>query len=745
MDAVCSEISVEDFMAKFLPGRNMTSAQLQKAGDLRGIEGMGYFAETMGAICRVFNNVLRVAKSPDTFVETDTFARQASTSTNPEIIWQHHLPRGRKTTAHLPWAWTVMAVEVKHSEAEGAFYFSSTSSLLRETAEGSEAYATLEKYAQRIRLWQHRTHGFTLCLAGRCARLLRWDQAGCVVSAPIDLEQHPETLLNCIYRLARGGREVQGYDPTACLATKSETARIRSYQTENKWLRQYTDLMLDNEADYPIYKIHCNTFPWAQDPFSRPNTRSAQTSRAKAFLVGRPVDLSSESQTSRSTKGFVAFDLETRRFCFVKDFWRHDSPYLKPEWETYRRLREHGVTEHVGSVIAGGDVGGPSRTQRTILLRTNERYVHSRLVMREVGRPLETYGTSVELIIATYHALLGHRDAWEKAKVLHRDVSIGNIMIDVESSEEDPRGMLIDWDVCRYEDEPSTSEQLGGQTGTWPFISALALKYPKKPMDLADDLESFLYVILYMALRFHRHTFSPQCAKTVSHDELLYHNGLNSALAVTAYRLFCEEYDVGNGYRRGGQHKFAYTRTIGNPPMLPIELLDSNSHLARLIEGFYAILRRHYRSVDLEELEKYVVERKKAVRDEHVGTPEESKKPEVNRGQWHPPAMPGPKSLAALLDHSSSESEGDTMPRPRPSPVLHQHEPVVQAFHRLFCDKDGNWKGMPKIEPDKFVDQFLGLRGQLGVCPKRGSTRVRDPDDDAQSEHPSKKRRLTLS
>ena len=36
-----------------------------------------------------------------------------------------------------------------------------------------------------------------------------------------------------------------------------------------------------------------------------------------------------------------------------------------------------------------------------------------------------------------------HRDAWVKARVLHRDISDNNIMID-----EKGRGVLIDWVLC---------------------------------------------------------------------------------------------------------------------------------------------------------------------------------------------------------------------------------------------------------------------------------------------------------
>ena len=41
-----------------------------------------------------------------------------------------------------------------------------------------------------------------------------------------------------------------------------------------------------------------------------------------------------------------------------------------------------------------------------------------------------------------------HHDAYEKAKILHRDVSFGNIMI-VDSKEGKAEGRLIDWDLCK--------------------------------------------------------------------------------------------------------------------------------------------------------------------------------------------------------------------------------------------------------------------------------------------------------
>ena len=49
---------------------------------------------------------------------------------------------------------------------------------------------------------------------------------------------------------------------------------------------------------------------------------------------------------------------------------------------------------------------------------------------------------------------IAHQEAWTRAKVLHRDVSPGNILIDIQSDVvEDPRAFLNDWDLCKFRDD----------------------------------------------------------------------------------------------------------------------------------------------------------------------------------------------------------------------------------------------------------------------------------------------------
>lgn len=114
---------------------------------------------------------------------------------------------------------------------------------------------------------------------------------------------------------------------------------------------------------------------------------------------------------------------------FMKEQWRANSDGVHPEIQTYLRLREHGV-KCVATLVAGGDVSGPRGLHRTISQRFFHKQgvniperIQTRLVLKEVGRPLETYKDSVELIIVTIHALIGVSAsflAFSRSCTLHR-------------------------------------------------------------------------------------------------------------------------------------------------------------------------------------------------------------------------------------------------------------------------------------------------------------------------------------
>ncbi|KAH9041874.1 hypothetical protein EDB83DRAFT_2228081, partial [Lactarius deliciosus] len=81
-----------------------------------------------------------------------------------------------------------------------------------------------------------------------------------------------------------------------------------------------------------------------------------------------------------------------------------------------------------------------------------------------------------------------HSEAYNKAWILHQDVSTGNIMITDEGT-----GILIDWDLSKkVEDNVNSMGRHHSCTGTWQFISIAHFLDPLSLLhQVSDDLESF--------------------------------------------------------------------------------------------------------------------------------------------------------------------------------------------------------------------------------------------------------------
>lgn len=92
-----------------------------------------------------------------------------------------------------------------------------------------------------------------------------------------------------------------------------------------------------------------------------------------------------------------------------------------------------------------------------------------------------------------------HKSLYSDAKILHQDISPGNIIILDDQDEEKPRGVLIDLDSAIELAELSEGEL--GITGTRPFIAIGVLK--RECHTCRHDLESFMYVFLWTVITNH--------------------------------------------------------------------------------------------------------------------------------------------------------------------------------------------------------------------------------------------------
>ncbi|KAL7277814.1 hypothetical protein ACG7TL_008758 [Trametes sanguinea] len=138
-----------------------------------------------------------------------------------------------------------------------------------------------------------------------------------------------------------------------------------------------------------------------------------------------------------------------------------------------------------------------------------ETHQHHRLVVREVGLPVQEFRSGKELASIIIDAILALEDAHEKANVMHRDISVGNILFvppTTRNGTTSCQGLSADWEVSKRRDDEKQEPRHPDRTGTWQFLSVNVLSQPKAQVEFADELESFLHVMIYCAIRYLPHT-----------------------------------------------------------------------------------------------------------------------------------------------------------------------------------------------------------------------------------------------
>ncbi|KAI9069930.1 hypothetical protein FKP32DRAFT_1558752 [Trametes sanguinea] len=302
----------------------------------------------------------------------------------------------------------------------------------------------------------------------------------------------------------------------------------------------------------------------------------------RIFLVGKPV-WTAFWLFGRGTRGYVAFLVKTRRFVFLKDCWRPFYEGVEPEGRYLELLAEEALKApdiRVPTVIAHGDVA-KQRTQTASLAQrwaaeakrafhasrkahpsipstsrahgvkrgraatddpgvgsrhdsaaegldgdsnagTEYRvYSHYRIVFKDVCLPFTSVRSSKQLVTCLYQCITTHSLAYTKLRLLHSDISAGNVIImPALSSKVDAEGkkkvtwtgILTDWELAKFVPKPGASgkqketPRQPERTGTWQFMSVAYIRHhPRQPVSVADELESFFHVLLFYAVRLLHH------------------------------------------------------------------------------------------------------------------------------------------------------------------------------------------------------------------------------------------------
>lgn len=382
------------------------------------------------------------------------------------------------------WSWLELGFECKADWIKrGPFDLNSPydESVSEERKDG---LGQIHSHAELVFTHQQRLFFFSIVFLGNFARIIRFDRSSVFATVRFDYKEHPEKITEFLWRYCRQSSRQRGHDDTA----------TRIEPSNPLWqIMKKKKLAGDTPASYPEQLFSDSLdekWPWWELKVNVPyesNARSlrCQTVRPRRFIVGKP-HFQAPGVAGRGTRGYVALPLDSRglpedKLVYLKDVWRVDHPDIEQEGLILKYLNDKGV-QFVPTLVCHADVPGEYQVTDWRALWGNHRpeekecqmnrHQHYRLVVKEVGRPLDQFGpSSANLVVAIYcclhgeryavyavvrHSslhLLAHRDAYN-AGILHRDISGGNILL-YQFPDGTWGGILNDWELSKKIDHDS--------------------------------------------------------------------------------------------------------------------------------------------------------------------------------------------------------------------------------------------------------------------------------------------------
>ncbi|OBZ71146.1 hypothetical protein A0H81_08671 [Grifola frondosa] len=249
----------------------------------------------------------------------------------------------------------------------------------------------------------------------------------------------------------------RGYDPTVGPASEGEEILFREAITS------YVKLQLDVEEDELGQAVREHYKRGAVSAI-HVTVKDGDVHRNRRFIVSRPV-MSPLWPVGRGTRGYWAVDADSHQVVFLKDTWRYDGEDDDREGNILEGLNDLGV-RYIPTVICHGDIPyynlgevgkGDSDNDHdasSIQSTLTHRYKPNAWVCGKVGYDLKRFKGTNELLHATYDVFQAMIDASEKARRIHRDISLGNIILVKEPDCTLRRGYLADWEVsCKTDSE----------------------------------------------------------------------------------------------------------------------------------------------------------------------------------------------------------------------------------------------------------------------------------------------------
>ena len=371
----------------------------------------------------------------------------------------------------------------------------------------SKAWLDLGRYARKVLAAQDSRRfvlGFTLC--GSLMRLWEFDRLGGIASTCFNINQEGQQFVSAVLGFLWMNKKQLGFDPTISTADGIRYIEIeRNHQKER--------LVIDKVMKRASCVAGRATTCW------------------KAYLQGddlrTPLVIKDSWQfPEREEEGELLREATDKKVVNVARYYHHETVCIGgydddicgnvrkgldiTKAENYkpmpppRTTRLSTTRQKRSSSCTDASLPPSKRTCSSSSTKAGKRSaglnrVHRRVIVRDYGKAIYKASSRVAMLNALIGCIDGYESLHTRAGMLHRDISMNNLIINEDDSNPSRGSFLIDLDLAVNEqrEKPSGAR---GMTGTRAFM-AIGVLFNEKH-SFMHDLESFFWVLFWICIHF---------------------------------------------------------------------------------------------------------------------------------------------------------------------------------------------------------------------------------------------------
>ncbi|KAL2158244.1 hypothetical protein VTH06DRAFT_4564 [Thermothelomyces fergusii] len=371
----------------------------------------------------------------------------------------------------------------------------------------SKAFLDIARYAREVFAAQDYRRfvlAFTLC--GSRMRLWEFDRLGGIASDHFDINQDGLQFVSTILGFLWMDEEQLGFDPT--IVRREDGKRLITIRRNGQSERLVIDGVMRRAACIAGRATTCWKVHLEDDP--------------RAVFVVKD----SWQFTEREEEGDLLKEVTDKGVVNVARYYHHETVFVHGKVDdiqgnvrggmnvTEAKIYRLDPVKETGSSSRGGNAGlkrkfsdisatlAPTKGRTTSTTRADRQElpnrVHRRIIVRDYGRSIYRASSLSALLAALDGCIQGH-ESLHKAGILHRDISMNNLIINEDTDNDSWPSFLIDLDLAIREQRTGASGARS-KTGTRAFMAIGVLMGEQH--SFMHDLESFFWVLFWICIHF---------------------------------------------------------------------------------------------------------------------------------------------------------------------------------------------------------------------------------------------------